>query len=159
MPANASPKKLRFDPWVRKIPWGRAWKPTPCLGNLMDRGAWQDIVHGVTKSDMTEGTWHSTHSISGRPSYWPTLAVTMPSSSMGMNQRILWSCYWKKASQPGASAGDQMSFLLKRLPHGPAFFRILCLKWSLQWVLLMGEALVITRLAASAVRKSGNVSF
>ena len=24
-----------------------------CLGNPMDRGAWQVIVHGVTKSDTT----------------------------------------------------------------------------------------------------------
>ena len=23
------PKKCRFDPWVRKIPWRRKWKPTP----------------------------------------------------------------------------------------------------------------------------------
>ena len=22
-------KRLRFDPWVRKIPWRRNWKPTP----------------------------------------------------------------------------------------------------------------------------------
>ena len=22
-------KRLRFDPWVRKIPWKRAWQPTP----------------------------------------------------------------------------------------------------------------------------------
>ena len=30
-----------------------------CLENLMDRGAWQTEVHGVTESDMTEGTWHA----------------------------------------------------------------------------------------------------
>ena len=23
------PKKCRFDPWVGKIPWKRAWQPTP----------------------------------------------------------------------------------------------------------------------------------
>ena len=23
------PKRCRFDPWVRKIPWRRAWQPTP----------------------------------------------------------------------------------------------------------------------------------
>ena len=35
-------KRLRFNPWVRKIPWRRKWQPTPnsCLGNPMDRGAW-----------------------------------------------------------------------------------------------------------------------
>ena len=28
LPANAGDKSLRFNPWVRKIPWGRAWQPT-----------------------------------------------------------------------------------------------------------------------------------
>ena len=45
-------RRLRFDPWVGKIPWRRKWA-TPlqysCLENPMDRGAWRAIVHGVTK--------------------------------------------------------------------------------------------------------------
>ena len=29
-PANAGDiKRRRFDPWVGKIPWRRAWQPTP----------------------------------------------------------------------------------------------------------------------------------
>ena len=24
-------KKLKFDPWVRKIPWRKAWQPTPAF--------------------------------------------------------------------------------------------------------------------------------
>ena len=32
-----------------------------CLENPMDRGPWQAIVHGVTESDPTEATEHSTH--------------------------------------------------------------------------------------------------
>ena len=24
-------KRRKFDPWVRKIPWRRAWQPTPIL--------------------------------------------------------------------------------------------------------------------------------
>ena len=30
LPANARDvKRHRFDPWVRRIPWRRAWQPTP----------------------------------------------------------------------------------------------------------------------------------
>ena len=34
------------------IPWRRAWHPLQysCLESLMDRGAWQVAVHGVTQS-------------------------------------------------------------------------------------------------------------
>ena len=72
-------KRHRFGPWVSKIPWRRAWKPTPvflpgkshgqrslvdysswgctlqnsCLENPMDRGAWRAIVHRVKNSQ----TW------------------------------------------------------------------------------------------------------
>ena len=28
-PANAGDMRHVFDPWVRKIPWRRKWKPTP----------------------------------------------------------------------------------------------------------------------------------
>ena len=44
-------ERLGFDPWVEKIPWRRAWQPTPgFLENSMDRGAWQAAGHRVTKS-------------------------------------------------------------------------------------------------------------
>ena len=41
-------RRCEFNPWAGKIPWRRAWQPT--LENPMDRGAWQAIVHRVTKS-------------------------------------------------------------------------------------------------------------
>jgi len=28
-PANSGDIRDRFDPWVGKIPWRRAWQPTP----------------------------------------------------------------------------------------------------------------------------------
>ena len=36
-------KRHRFDPWVKKIPGGGNGSPLQyaCLGNPMDRGAWQ----------------------------------------------------------------------------------------------------------------------
>ena len=45
-------RRCGFDPWVGKMPWRRAWQPTPypCLENSMDRGAWRATVHGVAKS-------------------------------------------------------------------------------------------------------------
>ena len=44
-------KRPGFNPWVRKIPWRRAWPlQCSCLENSMDRGAWQDAVHGVAVS-------------------------------------------------------------------------------------------------------------
>ena len=51
-PANAWDMRCGFDPWIRKIPWRRAWKPTQYSGmeNSMDREAWQAIVHRVSKS-------------------------------------------------------------------------------------------------------------
>ena len=47
-----------FDPWVGKIPGGGHDNQLQysCLGNLIDRGAWQATVHRVSESDMTEVT-------------------------------------------------------------------------------------------------------
>ena len=43
-------------PWIGKIPWRRNGNPLrySCLGNPMDRGAWQVAVPWVAESDMTE---------------------------------------------------------------------------------------------------------
>ena len=49
-------RRPRFDPWVGKIPWRRAWQPTlySYLKNPKDRWAWWTLVHGIAKSWMTE---------------------------------------------------------------------------------------------------------
>ena len=53
-------RRLGFDPWVGKIPWRRAWQPTPVFlpGKSIDRGAWRSTVHGVTKSQTRLSDWH-----------------------------------------------------------------------------------------------------
>ena len=51
-------KHQGFDPWVRKIPGGGNGNPLyySCLGNPIDRGAWQATVHGVAKSQTRVST-------------------------------------------------------------------------------------------------------
>ena len=60
--ANAGDMRDRFNPWVGKIPWRRAWQPAPVFlpeeshgqRNLMGCISW-----GRKESDTTEATWHA----------------------------------------------------------------------------------------------------
>ena len=52
-------KRSRFHPWVGKVLWRRVWQP---MENVMDRGAWCAVVHGVAKSG-TRLKWLSTGTI------------------------------------------------------------------------------------------------
>ena len=51
-------KRHGFDPWVGKIPWRRAWQPTPAflLEKSHGRGAWRATVCGVPKSQTQLST-------------------------------------------------------------------------------------------------------
>ena len=52
-------KRWEFNPWVRNVPWRRAWQPTPVFlpgESHGQRGAWWATVHGVAESDTTEAT-------------------------------------------------------------------------------------------------------
>ena len=46
-PANAGDIEMQFDPWIRRIPWRRAWQPTPVF---LSGGAWWATVRGVACS-------------------------------------------------------------------------------------------------------------
>ena len=52
----ASPKRRGFDPGVGKIPWRRAWQPTPVFlpGESPWTGTWHAAVHGIAESDTAE---------------------------------------------------------------------------------------------------------
>ena len=52
-------RRCGFNSWVGKIPWRRKWHPLKysCLGNPMDRGAWQATDHKVTKSRTWLSDW------------------------------------------------------------------------------------------------------
>ena len=57
-------KRLRFEPWIKKVPWRRAQQPLQysCLEKPMDRGAWWATIHRVTKS-QTQLKQLSTHNV------------------------------------------------------------------------------------------------
>ena len=55
-------KRCRFNPWVRKILWRRAWQPTPVF--LPGKSHGQTSLDGYSpwgrkESDMTEATQHA----------------------------------------------------------------------------------------------------
>ena len=47
-------KRCAYDPWVRKMPWRRAWQPTSVFlpGETHGQGAWKATVHRVTQSQV-----------------------------------------------------------------------------------------------------------
>ena len=45
--------------WVRKIPWRRAWQPTPCLKSPWIEELASYSPWGCKESDMTEATEHA----------------------------------------------------------------------------------------------------
>ena len=55
--------EYRFDPWVRKIPWGSAWQSIPAFFSGESHGQRSlsgYIVHQVAKiRTPTEATWHT----------------------------------------------------------------------------------------------------
>ena len=62
LPANAGhARDTGLIPGLGRSPGEGNDKPLQyfCLENSMDRGAWQDIVHGVTESDTTGAQTHT----------------------------------------------------------------------------------------------------
>ena len=57
-PAMQEPKETQVQSWIQKMPWRRAWQPTPLFlpGESHDRGAWwlQSMI--CKELDMTEAT-------------------------------------------------------------------------------------------------------
>ena len=96
-------KRHRFDPWVRKIPWRRAWQPTPMFlpGESHGQRSLVATVHGVTKS-QTWLKWLSMHAYTHMPT--PTL-------------------YQKKMGWREGAMSDRQK---QSLPHFPSPVDVLC---------------------------------
>ena len=55
-------KRLGFDPWVRKIPWRRAWQPTPVFSPGESHGQRSLVGYspwGHKELDMAKVTYHT----------------------------------------------------------------------------------------------------
>ena len=52
LPANAGDMRFQFAPWVRKVPWWKAWQPTPLFlpEKSHEQRSLVATVHSVTKS-------------------------------------------------------------------------------------------------------------
>ena len=51
--ANAGDIRLRFDPWVGKIPWRWAWRPTPVFLPGESHGQRNLAGYGVRPTEVT----------------------------------------------------------------------------------------------------------
>ena len=63
-PADAGNVRLRFNPWVRKIPWRKAWQPTPVFvpgESHRQRSLAVYSLQGHKKLGTTESTQHIAH--------------------------------------------------------------------------------------------------
>ena len=59
LPAKAGDIRDRFDPWVGKVPWRRAWQPTPVFLPRESHGQRSLVGYspwGCKESDTTEMT-------------------------------------------------------------------------------------------------------
>ena len=55
-------KRCKFNPGVGKIPWRKAWPPTPVFLPGESHGQRSLVGYGpwiCRESDMTEATWHT----------------------------------------------------------------------------------------------------
>ena len=74
-------KRHRFDPWVRKIPWIRAWQPTPVFLPGESHGQRSLACYspwGCKESDTTERLSMHPHILHLRLSLFPKINILSP---------------------------------------------------------------------------------
>ena len=108
LPANAE-DRCRFDPWFGKIPWRRAWQPTPVFLTRESHGrrAWRATVHRVAQS-RTGLVTYKCRQVGLEHSFWVRSPwVLFPGAAH------LWVC---SAVSPFTHCVDSQSTLLLSLP-------------------------------------------
>ena len=88
-------KRCRFHPWVRKIPWRRAWQPTPVFLPADSHGQRSLAAYGPQDDSHTRLKWLSTHMPVSELSS-PALAsvISMPFSPRALSSNLLLLICW-----------------------------------------------------------------
>ena len=144
-----SPERRGLDPWVRKIPWRRAWQPTPVFlsGELqsivLQRLKWLSTAQhtivlshccSVAKSYLT--LWEPMDCsppgsfVMGFPrqEYWSGLSFPSPGHLPGSNPHLL---RWQADSLPLSHQGSPNINLIQKMIF--AFCTQMSFEWVAEW--------------------------
>ena len=90
----------RFNPWVRKVPWGREWQPTAIFLPGKSHGLVGYSPWGRKKSDMTEGLSTNLY----KPPWIQNLTVVSFHSDSGPSHMTCSDCW----NDPGHDTGRNL---------------------------------------------------
>ena len=97
-----------FNPWVRKIPWKRAWQPIPVF--LPGEFPWTEkpggLQHmGSQRVDGTEVTEHSSCSFPSRVPSGCTVGVAAVAEGLGVGSLFVFILSFLRAHTWGSGSG------------------------------------------------------
>ena len=116
-PAHAGDMKCGFNPWVGKIPWRRAWQPTPVFlpGECHGQGPWFAMIHRVAHS-RTLLKWLSMHVfafLSKNSSIYSNFSLT----SLKQSLRAIWeTVFWAIVLSKSAKLNAILNFQVVDFP-------------------------------------------
>ena len=116
-PAHAGDMKCGFNPWVGKIPWRRAWQPTPVFlpGESRGQGPWCAMIHRVAQS-RTLLKWLSMHVfafLSKNSSIYSSFSLT----SLKQSRRAIWeTVFWAIVLSKSAKLNVILNFKVVDFP-------------------------------------------
>ena len=94
LPANAGDnERFGFDPWVRKIPWRRAWQPTPVFlpgGSSRTEPPGGLTAHGVATNTFIFRVQGTAHALTPPPGRLPVCAELFLSSFLESSHHLDW---------------------------------------------------------------------
>ena len=112
-------KRHGFDPWVKKIPWRRAWHPTPVFLPEKSHGQKSGRYMGSQKSrmDMTEQLNH--HHMDNRAP-WKATWILAAQGSLGFHEGSLILCSFSAFSKGAGLLQSRLKLIENPIYSQPA---------------------------------------